>query len=106
MEETALLLRVAVTDAFVTVADATAVQISASPDWAFDRARSVHVRPPPLTAVTDCEPAAEGPSAEMNATNSSLAELVLNVGDLTDTDLDVGWMTTCLSQRASALPSS
>lgn len=65
----------AVTWALVSLAVATASQISASPPDLSARVTSFQVSPAPLT-VTVCFPATSGPSDPTRASNSSLLEAV------------------------------
>src|SRR4051812_5234106 len=61
----------------VNAAGAGAVQISATPNCVFARARRVHVRPAPAI-VSVCAFGAAGPSDAANATRTSPPPVVLN----------------------------
>src|SRR5215467_13871850 len=65
----------------LSVAGATACQISAVPGRLLARDRSVQVSPPPVTELMVCADPLPGPSAAMNASRSSFPCLVLKAGD-------------------------
>jgi hypothetical protein len=89
--------RLAATTTLLNGLGATACQISAVPAWPFVRDRRRQVNPPPVTPVMVCEFAVDGPSEEMNATISSLPDVVVNAGALMLVPAVDWWVTTILS---------
>ena len=71
---------VAFTLAFVNPEAEKALQISAVPGWEFDLLTSVQLSPAPETAVIWL-PEPDGPSAAINANNSSLPADEVNMGE-------------------------
>jgi hypothetical protein len=74
--------RVAVTETLLNAAGANARQISEVPRCTFVWTTRTQVRPAPVTLFTTmcCPPTS---SVEMNASNSSLADIVENTGEIT-----------------------
>jgi hypothetical protein len=92
---------VAVTETFDNGAGANARQISDVPRWASVRTTSTHVKPPPLTVVTDAStPPAR--AVATNASNNSFAAVVENVGEVAIVLLVVTFRDTVASMPIAA----
>src|SRR4029079_7838185 len=73
-----LIAGVDVTVMFDSAVGATAVQISAVPNCALERAASRHVKPPPVTVTVCFDDRLAGAPGETNATSRSPADNTLN----------------------------
>ncbi len=100
IDESTALDRLAVTETLVKAAVAKVRQTSEVPACAFVLSTRTHVNPAPVTLAMVAVPG-EGPSLEMNASNSSLADFVENV-DVVTVLLGVPWSFDVFTSMAMA----